>query len=63
MIVFRDDVTPTYRSGDREARCIDALLKHHKSLCRLRLDRLTVADVSKWRDRRLKQVAASRVVR
>lgn len=63
LAVFRDDVTPTHRSGDREARCIDALLKHHKSFTRLRLDALTSADVSNWRDRRLKQVSPSTVRR
>ncbi len=59
LIVFRDTVTPTHRSGDREARCIDALLKHQKSLCRLRLERLTVTDLTKWRDQRLKQCLTS----
>ncbi|WP_299349464.1 site-specific integrase [uncultured Shimia sp.] len=60
---FRDTVAPTHRSGDREQRCIDAMLKHHQNFTRLRLDSLTVADVSKWRDERLQKVAASTVVR
>ena len=63
LTVLRDDVTPTFRSGDREARCIEALLTYHKALRRLRLVRLTVADVPKWRCKRLKQVAASKAVR
>ena len=60
---YRDTVAPTHRSGDREQRCIDAMLKHHQRFTRLRLDTLTVADVSKWRDERLQKVAASTVVR
>ncbi len=60
---YRDTVAPTHRSGDREQRCIDAMLKHHQRFTRLRLDTLTVADVSKWRDERLQEVAASTVVR
>lgn len=39
------------------------MLKHHQRFTRLRLDTLTVADVSKWRDERLQKVAASTVVR
>ncbi|WP_170349631.1 site-specific integrase [Ruegeria atlantica] len=63
LTAFRDTVVPTHRSADREQRCIDAMLKHHKSFMRLRLDTLTAVDVCKWRDKRLSQVSPSTVVR
>lgn len=61
--MFRDSVVPQHRSADREQRCIDALLKHQRSLCRIRLDMLTSEDVCRWRDKRLTEVSPGTVVR
>jgi len=61
--VFRNSVVPRHRSADREQRCIDALLKHQRSLCRIRLDVLTSDDVCCWRDKRLTEVSPGTVVR
>ncbi len=63
LIAFRDTVVPTHRSSVNETASINAMLRRDGWLTRTNLTELSAAQVSKWRDRRLKQVAASTVVR
>jgi integrase len=63
LAVFRDTVVTSHRSSVNETASINAMLRRDKWLTRTKLAELTVADVSKWRDQRLSEVAASTVVR
>ncbi len=63
LIVFRDKVVAIHRSSVNETASVNAILRRDSWLTRTKLTELSAAQLSKWRDRRLKQVAASTVVR
>lgn len=58
---YRDDVTLQKRCASTERCSIDALMK--RKLAQTRVDRLTVAQLTAYRDRRLQSVKPSTVVR
>lgn len=58
---YRDEITATKRCADTERCSVDAFLR--SKLARMRLDRLTPADVTAHRDMRLRSVKPSTIVR
>ena len=60
---YRNEVVPTHRSAANERPAIDAFIRDHSKLAGLTLDKLTGTDFASWRDRRLKSVKPSTVVR
>jgi integrase len=63
LVEFRDKVVQSHRSAPNETASINAVLRRDQWLARTKLDELTTVQVSKWRDQRLQEVAASTVVR
>lgn len=60
---YAKEISPTKRSEKFEVARINALIKSEDPIIKVKLCRISSADVSDWRDRRLQRVSADSVLR
>jgi integrase len=60
---YKEEVSPTKVSGDKDAARVDYIQRTQKKICRTKVEALSASDFAAWRDGRRKTVLDSTVLR